>query len=104
MKFCKINTPGGALKKAPKSVAQPKSVDISEENPCSDTLILDSLAMEPGITAEVNRSLTNGIGFEACKIISEFCVRKAANILHLSDWDLEPARKLFRSISTSLEH
>lgn len=57
-------TPGGALKKVPKSDAQLKSVERSEENPCKDTFTLDSFATDPGTTNDVNRNFTRGIGLD----------------------------------------
>jgi len=59
-------TPGGALKKVPKSVAKSKSVNRLYVKECKDTLILDSLALVPLTAFDMRCSSSDGRGLDLC--------------------------------------
>lgn len=59
-------TPGGALKKAPRSVAKSKSVKRLYAKECKDTFTLDSLALVPLTAFDVRCSSSDDRGLDLC--------------------------------------
>ena len=72
-------TPGGALKKGPKSTAKSKSVNRLCAKECKDTFTLDSLALVPLTAFDVRCSSSNDRGLDLCNkvrygVVHDICV------------------------------
>ena len=63
-------TPGGALKKAPRSTAKSKSVNRLYAKECKDTFTLDSLALVPLTAFDVRCSSSNDRGLDLCNKVN----------------------------------
>lgn len=97
-------TPGGALKNRPKSVVHFKSGYSVCVKPHRVNLTLDSLAVVPGRTNEVNRTLSNVFGAEDCRGLEKTYLKESKTLTRLRGLvsDIMDIRELDEDVSSIL--